>query len=78
MPLRLRIDHRTRYEYERPVSLSPHFVRLFARTEPGRLVQLEQRVDRHERGMQRMKGVAGAAGGMLAVLKMALDYFRKH
>ena len=39
MPLRLRIDHRTRYEYERPVSLSPHFVRLFARTEPGRLVQ---------------------------------------
>ena len=46
--------------------------------EPGRLVQLEQRVDRHERGMQRMKGVAGAAGGMLAVLKMALDYFRKH
>lgn len=39
MPLRLRIDHRTRYEYERAVSLSPHFVRLFARTEPGRLVQ---------------------------------------
>ncbi len=39
MPLRLRIDHHTRYEYDRPVSLSPHFVRLFARTEPGRLVQ---------------------------------------
>ena len=39
MPLRLRIDHRSRYEYERPVSLSPHFVRLFPRTEPGRLVQ---------------------------------------
>ncbi len=39
MPLRLHIDHRTRYEYGRPVGLSPHFVRLFARTEPGRLVQ---------------------------------------
>ncbi len=39
MSLRLRIDHRTRYEYARPVSLSPHFVRLFARTEPGRLVR---------------------------------------
>lgn len=39
MALHLRIDHHTRYEYERPVSLSPHFVRLFARTEPGRLVQ---------------------------------------
>ena len=36
---RLRIDHRPRYEFAQPVSLSPHFVRLFARTEPGRLVQ---------------------------------------
>ena len=35
----LRIDHRTRYDYEQPVSYSPHFVRLFPRTEPGRLVQ---------------------------------------
>lgn len=39
MPIRLRIDHHTRYEYERAVSLSPHLVRLFPRTEPGRLVQ---------------------------------------
>lgn len=35
----LRIDHRTHYDYEQPVSFSPHFVRLFPRTEPGRLVQ---------------------------------------
>jgi transglutaminase-like putative cysteine protease len=39
MALRLRIDHRTRYLYDQPVSFSPHFVRLFPRTEPGRLVQ---------------------------------------
>ncbi len=39
MALRLRIDHRTRYVYEQPVSFSPHLVRLFPRTEPGRLVQ---------------------------------------
>ena len=39
MPIRIRIDHLTRYEYERPVSLSPHLVRIFPRTEPGRLVQ---------------------------------------
>ena len=39
MPIRLRVDHRTRYDYEQPVSLSPHLVRLFPRTEPGRLVQ---------------------------------------
>ena len=39
MALRLRIDHRTRYVYDQPVGFSPHFVRLFPRTEPGRLVQ---------------------------------------
>ncbi len=39
MPIRIRIDHRTHYEYERPVSLSPHLARVFPRTEPGRLVQ---------------------------------------
>ena len=39
MPIRIRIDHRTRYQYERAVSLSPHLVRMFPRTEPGRLVQ---------------------------------------
>lgn len=39
MPIRIRIDHLTRYEYAQPVSLSPHFIRVFPRTEPGRLVQ---------------------------------------
>ncbi len=39
MALRIRIDHHTRYAYQKPVSLSPHLVRLFPRTEPGRLVQ---------------------------------------
>jgi hypothetical protein len=39
MALRIRIDHRTRYSYAKPVSFSPHLVRLFPRTEPGRLVQ---------------------------------------
>ena len=37
--IRLRIDHQTRYDFERPVEFAPHFVRLFPRTEPGRLVQ---------------------------------------
>lgn len=36
---RVRIRHETLYRYEQPVSFSPHFVRLFPRTEPGRLVQ---------------------------------------
>ena len=46
--------------------------------EPGRLTQLEERVNRHERSVQRLKGVAGAAGGVLTLMHLALDYFRKH
>lgn len=36
---RVRIRHETLYRYEEPVGFSPHFVRLFPRTESGRLVQ---------------------------------------
>ena len=46
--------------------------------EPGRLHQLEERVERHERGMQRMKGVAGTFGGLLTIAHVAMDYFRRH
>ena len=46
--------------------------------EPGRLNQLEERVAQHERGMQRMKGVAGTAGGLLTIAHLAMDYFRRH
>lgn len=37
--MRIRIEHHTAYHYAAPVSLSPHLVRVFPRTEPGRLVQ---------------------------------------
>ena len=46
--------------------------------EPGRLNQLEDRVERHERGMQRMKGLAGAFGGLLTFAHLAMDYIRRH
>ena len=45
--------------------------------QPGRLTQLEERVERHERSVQRMKGVMGAAGGLLTVLHVAIDFFRR-
>jgi hypothetical protein len=45
--------------------------------QPGRLTQLEERVERHERGLQRLKGVVGAAGGLLTVFHVAIDYFRR-
>ena len=45
--------------------------------QPGRLTQLEERVERHERSVQRMKGLAGAFGGVLTVFHLALDYMRR-
>jgi hypothetical protein len=45
--------------------------------QPGRLTQLEKRVERHERSMQRMKGLVSAAGGLLTAFHLAIDYFRR-
>jgi hypothetical protein len=45
--------------------------------QPGRLTQLEQRVERHEHSVQRVKGLVGAMGGLLTVFHLAIDYFRR-
>lgn len=45
--------------------------------QPGRLTQLEERVDRHERSVQRIKGFVGAVGGLLTAFHVAIDYFRR-
>lgn len=45
--------------------------------QPGRLAQLEGRVERHERNVQRMKGLLTAAGGLLTLAQLAADYFRR-
>ena len=45
--------------------------------QPGRLTQLEERVEMHERSVQRMKGLMGAVGGLLTVVHLAIDYFRR-
>ena len=42
--------------------------------QPGRLAQLEERVDAHDRGMQRIKGLAGAFGGLLTMLHAAIAF----
>jgi hypothetical protein len=44
--------------------------------QPGRLTQIEARVELHERTMQRMKALVGAAGVLLTVVHLAIDYFR--
>jgi hypothetical protein len=43
--------------------------------QPGRLNLLEDRVQRHEQAVQRMKGLAAAFGSVLTVLHLAISYF---
>ncbi len=47
--------------------------------QPGRLHLLEDRVLQHEQGVQRIKGMAGAYGGLLTVVHLFIAYLgEKH
>jgi len=46
--------------------------------QPGRLHALEDRVERHEKSVQRIKGIAGAFGGVLTLAHVAMAYFSHH
>jgi hypothetical protein len=43
--------------------------------QPGRLHQLELKVESHERSVQRLKGVAGAFGAGVTFVQIAIAYF---
>jgi hypothetical protein len=45
--------------------------------QPGRLTELEARVERHEHAVERMKGLVGAFGGILTLVHLAIDYMRR-
>jgi hypothetical protein len=45
--------------------------------QPGRLIQLEERVERHERSVQRVKGFTAAVGTLATMAHLAIDYFRR-
>ena len=45
--------------------------------QPGRLNQLEMRVDSHERSVQRLKGLAGAFGGLLTLLHVGIAWLSR-
>jgi len=42
--------------------------------QPGRLNQLEARVDSHEQSVQRLKGLGVAFGGLLTLVHLVLAY----
>lgn len=45
--------------------------------QPGRLTALEERVDRHERSLQRVRGWAGAMGVLVTLIHLGIDHFRR-
>jgi hypothetical protein len=46
--------------------------------QPGRLHQLEGRVDEHERSVQRLKGAGVVFGGILTMLHVLIGYLLEH
>jgi hypothetical protein len=45
--------------------------------QPGRLTQIEERVERHERSVQRLKGFTGAVGVLVTLAHLAIDLLRR-
>lgn len=45
--------------------------------QPGRLTQIEERVERHERSMQRVKGFTAAVGALVTLAHLAIDFLRR-
>ena len=45
--------------------------------QPGRLSVLEERVEQHERSMQRAKGWAGALAALLTLLHLLIEHLRR-
>ena len=45
--------------------------------QPGRLSSLEERLERQEQAIQRLKGIAAAFGGLLTIAHLALNLMRR-
>jgi len=51
---------------------------LLGNGQPGRIKELEARVDRHEAYVQRGFGVISVGGALLTLAHLALDFLRLH
>jgi hypothetical protein len=45
--------------------------------QPGRLTQIEERVERHERSVQRLRGFTAAVGALVTIAHLAIDFLRR-
>jgi len=53
--------------------LKSQMEKIIGNGQPGKLAQLESRILDHEKTVQRMKGMAGALGGLLTIAHFAID-----
>ncbi len=58
-------------------ALKSQMASLMGLGQPGRLAMLEQRMERHEIYMQRMKGLVGAFCVLLTVAHIVIDYLKR-
>ena len=58
-------------------ALKSQMASLIGLGQPGRLAMLEQRMERHEIYMQRMKGLVAAFFVLLTAAHIAIDYLRR-
>lgn len=56
--------------------LKSQMAALLGAGQPGRLSALEQRVEGHERDVQRVKGFAAAMAALFTVVHFAIEYIR--
>jgi hypothetical protein len=69
-------------EFERTVladlaTLKSEMRQLLGNGQPGRLAQIEQRVDQHEHMVQRATGIGALLGGLLTLVHVGVDLWRK-
>jgi DnaJ-domain-containing protein 1 len=67
------------YEFEATVladlaALKSQMAALLGQGQPGRLTALEDRLERHEVYLQRIKGFAGALFVLTTIIQVAIDY----
>jgi len=68
----------TDFESQVLQELSVLKVQMLGIGQPGRLRQLEGRVEEHERSVQRLKGAGVVFGGLLTTLHVIIGYLIEH
>lgn len=58
-------------------ALKTQMASLIGQGQPGRLTTLEERIERHEIYLQKMKGIAGAIFLLLTAMQIAVEYLRR-